>query len=385
VENRTKAFDPPRAIFFLMVFICCIIAGGVLRLTSSVALPFTIAVLLAFVMFPLIKKLDTIRAPRALSIILAVIIIVAGLYVFGMILFSSGVMVVNQFPQYEDRLIEIYTYIARLFDLPFDEDLTFFENLWAQLGIRTFARDFAISLSNMLLQFIIGAVIVILFVVFLLLEASFFKEKLETAFANRSQRIDKMGHDLMSQVTRYLTAKFFISLANGVIFAVSFYFIGLEFAVVWGVLQFLLNFIPNLGSITAGVVISTFALIQFWPDPVPIIIVVAIILAVNLILCNIFDPKIVGEHVGISPLVILASLAIWGWIWGFAGMVLAVPMTVIIKIVCENIPIMEPVSILLGTRKSIRAKKAERESQERAERAKQEGEKPETETEASPE
>lgn len=385
MENRTKAFDPPRAIFFLMVFICCIIAGGVLRLTSSVALPFTIAVLLAFVMFPLIKKLDTIRAPRALSIILAVIIIVAGLYVFGMILFSSGVMVVNQFPQYEDRLIEIYTYIARLFDLPFDEDLTFFENLWAQLGIRTFARDFAISLSNMLLQFIIGAVIVILFVVFLLLEASFFKEKLETAFANRSQRIDKMGHDLMSQVTRYLTAKFFISLANGVIFAVSFYFIGLEFAVVWGVLQFLLNFIPNLGSITAGVVISTFALIQFWPDPVPIIIVVAIILAVNLILCNIFDPKIVGEHVGISPLVILASLAIWGWIWGFAGMVLAVPMTVIIKIVCENIPIMEPVSILLGTRKSIRAKKAERESQERAERAKQEGEKPETETEASPE
>jgi len=385
VENRTKAFDPPRAIFFLMVFICCIIAGGVLRLTSSVALPFTIAVLLAFVMFPLIKKLDAIRAPRALSIILAVIIIVAGLYIFGMILFSSGVMVVNQFPQYEDRLIEIYTYIARLFDLPFDEDLTFFENLWAQLGIRTFARDFAISLSNMLLQFIIGAVIVILFVVFLLLEASFFKEKLETAFANRSQRIDKMGHDLMSQVTRYLTAKFFISLANGVIFAVSFYFIGLEFAVVWGVLQFLLNFIPNLGSITAGVVISTFALIQFWPDPVPIIIVVAIILAVNLILCNIFDPKIVGEHVGISPLVILASLAIWGWIWGFAGMVLAVPMTVIIKIVCENIPIMEPVSILLGTRKSIRAKKAERESQERAERAKQEGEKPETETEASPE
>ena len=385
MENRTKAFDPPRAIFFLMVFICCIIAGGVLRLTSSVALPFTIAVLLAFVMFPLIKKLDAIRAPRALSIILAVIIIVAGLYIFGMILFSSGVMVVNQFPQYEDRLIEIYTYIARLFDLPFDEDLTFFENLWAQLGIRTFARDFAISLSNMLLQFIIGAVIVILFVVFLLLEASFFKEKLETAFANRSQRIDKMGHDLMSQVTRYLTAKFFISLANGVIFAVSFYFIGLEFAVVWGVLQFLLNFIPNLGSITAGVVISTFALIQFWPDPVPIIIVVAIILAVNLILCNIFDPKIVGEHVGISPLVILASLAIWGWIWGFAGMVLAVPMTVIIKIVCENIPIMEPVSILLGTRKSIRAKKAERESQERAERAKQEGEKPETETEASPE
>jgi len=360
----SKSFNSGRAIFFLLVFICCIIAGAVLHLTASIVLPFTIAVLLAFVMYPLVKNLDKIRCPRAVSILLVVAIIVAGLYVFGIVLLTSGMMVVDQFPRYEDRLIEIYTYIARLFDLPFDEDLTFFENLWAQLGIRTFVRDFALSFSNILLQFIISAVLVILFVVFLLLEASFFKEKLETAFENRSGRINKMGKDLMSQVTRYLTAKFFISLANGVIFAVSFHLVGLEFAIVWGVVQFLLNFIPNLGSITAGVAISLFALIQFWPDPVPIVIILTIILAVNLILCNIFDPKIVGEHVGISPLIILASLAIWGWIWGFAGMVLAVPMTVIIKIVCENIPIMEPVSVLLGTRKSTRARKAEREKQE---------------------
>ena len=358
-----------------MVFICCIIAGAVLRLTAVVLLPFTIAVLLAFVMYPMVKKLDKIRCPRTVSILLVVFIIVTGLYVFGMILFTSGRMIAEQFPRYEHRFIEIYTYIARVFELPFDEDLTFFENLWAQLGIRTFVRDFTLTFSNVLLQFIISAVLVILFVVFILMEASFIREKLDTAFENRSDRINKMGHDLMSQVTRYLAAKFVISLANGVIFAVSFHLVGLEFAVVWGVIQFLLNFIPNLGSITAGVVISLFALIQFWPDPIPIIMVLAIILAVNLILCNIFDPKIVGEHVGISPLIILLSLAIWGWIWGFAGMVLAVPMTVIIKIVCENIPIMEPVSILLGTRKSTRAKRAER---ERLETEKQEAEKPES-------
>ncbi|MCL2233055.1 MAG: AI-2E family transporter [Treponema sp.] len=375
MRTISKPFNPGRPIFFLMVFICCIIAGAVLRLTAVVLLPFTIAVLLAFVMYPMVKKLDKIRCPRTVSILLVVFIIVTGLYVFGMILFTSGRMIAEQFPRYEHRFIEIYTYIARVFELPFDEDLTFFENLWAQLGIRTFVRDFTLTFSNVLLQFIISAVLVILFVVFILMEASFIREKLDTAFENRSDRINKMGHDLMSQVTRYLAAKFVISLANGVIFAVSFHLVGLEFAVVWGVIQFLLNFIPNLGSITAGVVISLFALIQFWPDPIPIIMVLAIILAVNLILCNIFDPKIVGEHVGISPLIILLSLAIWGWIWGFAGMVLAVPMTVIIKIVCENIPIMEPVSILLGTRKSTRAKRAER---ERLETEKQEAEKPES-------
>jgi predicted PurR-regulated permease PerM len=118
-----------------------------------------------------------------------------------------------------------------------------------------------------------------------------------------------------------------------------------------------MNFIPNIGSIVTGVAISLSALIQFWPEPGPVILVVVVVLVVNLILCNIFDPKIVGDHVGISPLIVLASLVIWGWIWGFAGMILAVPMTVIIKIVCENIPIMEPVSILIGSRKSVNAKR----------------------------
>ena len=164
-----------------------------------------------------------------------------------------------------------------------------------------------------------------------------------------------MGHDLMAQVARYLTAKFFISLANGVIYAIGFSMVGLEFAVLWGIIQFLLNFIPTLGSIAAGVAIGLFALIQFWPEPGPVILVVVIILAWNLIVGNILDPKIIGEHVGISPLIILVSLLVWGWIWGFAGMVVAVPMTVIIKIVCENIPILEPVSILMGSRKSVRA------------------------------
>ena len=364
MEHRTKFFQHNNAIFFLMVFVCCIIAGAVLKIAATVVLPFTIAALLAFVMYPIVKALDKLKCPRAISILLIIVIIVAGLYVFGMVLFTSGRMIVAQYPKYENRFIEIYAWAARLFALPFDEHLTFWENIWGQLGIRTFVRDFTFYFSNHVFRFISSAIIVILFVIFILLEASFFRNKLEIAFANRSDRIYKMGHDIMDQVTRYLTAKFFISLANGLIFAVSFHLVGLEFALVWGVVQFLLNFIPNLGSIAAGVAISFFALIQFWPDPVPIIIVVAIILVVNMVLCNIFDPKIVGEHVGVSPLMIMVSLAIWGYIWGFAGMVLAVPMTVTIKLVCENIPLLEPVAILIGTKKSVLARKAERERAE---------------------
>jgi len=356
-----RTFHSGRAVFFMMIFLCTIIAIAVLKIAATVILPFTIALLLAFVMFPAIKMFDKLRIPRFFSILIIVIIIVAGMYIFGMVLFTSGRMIVAQLPNYEDRFIEIYNWVADLFDLPNDEDLNLWQNLWGQEGIRNFVRDFTISSSNTFLKFLSSAVLVVLFIVFILMEAGFIKRKLILAFENRIERIDRIGNDVIAQVTRYLTAKFLFSLANGVIYAVGFSLVRLDFAIVWGVIQFLMNFIPTLGSIAAGVGISLFALIQFWPDPGPIIIVIAIILGVNLILSNILDPKIIGDHVGLSPLIILVSLSIWGYVWGFAGMLLAVPMTVIIKIICENVPILEPVSILIGSRKSVLAKKTDSE------------------------
>jgi predicted PurR-regulated permease PerM len=357
VKNLKKPFNIRRATFFLLVFISCIFAGAVLKLAASVILPFTIAILLSFIAYPLMKLLDKYKIPRFLSIFLIVILITIGLVAFGIVLFNSGWAILSMYPKYEERLTEIYIWIAQLFELPYDESISFWQNLWGQFGVRAWIFDFTRTSSNSVLSFTSSAFLVIFFIVFILLEASVFREKLETAFEGKSGQINKMGRDLMDQVTRYLVAKFFISLANGVIFAVAFHLVGLEFAIVWGVIQFIMNFIPNLGSIITGVGISLFALVQFWPSPGPIIAVVIIVLAVNMILGNIIDPKIIGEHVGISPLIVLVSLVIWGWIWGFAGMILSVPMTVIIKIVCENIPIMEPVSVFLGTRRSVLAKK----------------------------
>jgi predicted PurR-regulated permease PerM len=357
MKNISNSFHSGRAIFFLMVFICCILAGAVLKIASSVILPFTIAILLAFVMYPVMKWLDKFRCPRALSVSLVIIIMIAFLYGFGTVIFMSGRMIVAQYPKYESRFTEIYIWMTRFFDLSYDESMTFFENLWDQLEIRTFVRNSTLSFSTTFLNFIQNAVLVVIFVAFLLVEASYFKEKLETAFDDHFNRFGRMGRDLILQVSRYLTAKFYISLVTGLVVGIGFHLVGLEFAVVWGILQFLLNFIPILGSIVAGFSTSLFALVQFWPEPVPVILVVAVTLGANMIIGNILDPKIIGDHVGISPLIVMVSLLIWGWIWGFAGMLLSVPMVVIIKIVCENIPILEPVSILLGSRRSVKAKK----------------------------
>jgi predicted PurR-regulated permease PerM len=359
MKDRFRSFNSGRANFFLMALITGMLAGAVLKITAPVLLPFTISLLLAFVMYPMVASLEKLRIPRILSILLAVILIVAGLYFLGAVLFSSGRTILTLYPKYEDRLTEIYVWAAGFFELSYDEHLSFIENLWAQLGVRSRIRYITISFSNTFIGFLKDAIMVVLFVVFLLVETAYFREKVDLAFENkRSLRIKKIGADVIFQVSRYLSIKFFISLTTGVIVALGLSLVGLEFAVVWGVIQFILNFIPSIGSIAVGVGAGVFALLQFWPDPAPVIIVVAIMLGTNLIIGNFLEPKIMGDNLGLSPIVVLFSLMIWGWLWGFAGMILAVPMMVIIKILCENIPYLEPVSILLGSRRALQAVRA---------------------------
>ncbi|MDR2102800.1 MAG: AI-2E family transporter, partial [Treponema sp.] len=250
--------------------------------------------------------------------------------------------------------------VADLFELSYDEHLSFFENLWAQLGVRTRIRNITFFLSNSFIVFLKDAFMVTLFVIFLLVEASYFKTKIDVAFENKhSGQIKKISADVMVQVSRYLSTKFFISLATGTVVTIGLSIVGLELPIVWGVIQFILNFIPNIGSIAVGVGAGLFALLQFWPSPGPIIAVSFVMLGANMIIGNVLEPKIMGDNLGLSPIVVLLSLVLWGWLWGFAGMILAVPMMVIIKIICENVPFLEPVSILLGSRRAVMVKKAE--------------------------
>jgi predicted PurR-regulated permease PerM len=354
MRDPFKSFNSGRANFFLVAFIACIMAGAVLKITAPVLLPFTIAFLLALVMHPMVNFMEKFHIPRIFSIILVVCFIITCLYFLGVILFSSGRTLLSLYPKYEERLTEIYIQVGQFFELSYDEHLSFFENLWSQLGIRTQIRNITLSLSNTFILFLKDAVMVVLFVVFLLIEAAYFKQKIDLAFENkRSGQILKISADVIRQITRYLSTKFLISLATGLIVTLGLGLIGLEFAPVWGSIQFILNFIPNIGSIAVGVGASLFALLQFWPEPGPVIMTALVMLGVNMILGNVLEPKIMGDNLGLSPIVVLFSLMIWGWLWGFAGMILAVPMTVIIKIFAENIPVLEPLSIILGSNRGL--------------------------------
>jgi predicted PurR-regulated permease PerM len=364
MRDPFKKFNSGRAVLFLVALIALFLTGAVLKITAVIIAPFIIAVLLALVMTPLVNFLKRFKIPRFISIILAGLIVIGCLIVLGAIFFTSLRSILRVYPRYEARMTEIYIWLSQYFELSYDEQLSFIQNVWGQLGIRTQIQLYTLSLSNNFLSFLKDAVMVALFVVFLLFEATLIKEKVSVAFKrDQAGKIWKISTDIMQQVSRYLSIKFIISAITGLLVAFMLRLVGVEFATVWGIIQGVMNFIPTLGSIAVGVIVSLFAIIQFWPEPGPIILTVFIMLGTNLIIGNIIEPKVMGDSLGLSPIAVLLSLVVWGFIWGFAGMVIAVPMMVIIKIVCENVPVLEPISILLGSRRSVLAKKAQYEKE----------------------
>ena len=346
-----KQVNFARPIFFLLLFIAIIISGAVLKATAPVVLPLTLAVLLSCVLDPLISALHKrFRVPWGLGIGIVITILFIGIYTIGSLLFASFKTIITVYPRYEERFMIIYQTEAHLFDLPSDAENSLFENLWGQLSVRSAIQMTALSLSNSLLTFFKNTLMVFLFAIFFLAEMQAFRIKIGYVLAegHHSNRFIRVLKDIILQVTRYLSVKFFISLLTGIFVLLGCLFIRLDFAIVWGFLAFVLNFIPNFGSIASGIMTTAFALVQFWPEPGPVIFTGCLMLGVNMVLGNVIEPRVQGSQLGLSPFVILASLSVWGWIWDFTGLILAVPMMVILKIICENISFLHPVSVLMG-------------------------------------
>jgi predicted PurR-regulated permease PerM len=362
-DHSKTTMNYRRASLFMLGLIAFIVACAALKFTTAVVLPFVIAVLLTFVLEPLVAMLTKLKIPRSIAAILIVLFIGIAVYMTGFILFKSVGKIATLYPKYEVRFSELYFAFADAFGISYDEHLSLFENLWSHLNVRTKTQSLVFQFSEAFLLLLKDTVMVTLFIVFLLLEIGHFRDRAEIAFASAFPRgVTSVIESVVVQVTRYLSLKFFLSLATGALVGFFLYLIGMDFPVVWGLISFILNFIPTIGSIAAGLGISAFALVQFYPEPVPIALAISAVLGVNMIIGNVIEPKIQGDNLGLSPFVILVSLLGWGWLWGFVGLVLAVPMTVIVKIFCENIPGLEPVSIMIGSYRA--AKEASRQEDE---------------------
>ncbi|MFP4113026.1 MAG: AI-2E family transporter [Spirochaetota bacterium] len=333
--------DQQRLTNALLLVLTVITVGAVLKLTASFVQPLVIALLLSFVLNPIVERLHRIRVPRLAGILFVIVLLlgVGSLVVF--FLYSSVQSVVRQLPRYVDRLVNLVAQLLEALDLP--------PELLAEFDYTPTLRQYLVSFSGGFLTVLGSLTMVLVFLLFLLLEKPYLRPKVMEALQGpRTETIWRIVGHTNAQIGRYLSVKLVVSLATGFLVWVSFRFIGVEFALLWGALSFLFNFIPSIGSILIGVTSALFAFAQFYPEPRPIVAAAASMLTIQLVLGNVIDPKLQGDQLKISPVVILFSLLFWGWLWGIVGLFLAVPLTVALKIVFENIPGFEFLGVLMG-------------------------------------
>jgi len=324
-----------------------IVAG--MRAASSLLVPFLLAMFLAVLCATPLRWLTTHHVPRVIAVILLLIIILSLGTVIGGILGTTIVDLSRQTPRYEAgfqrQLAGLEAFLNRFGIEGSRQIITEYFDPSRLFGVMG-------TLVTSIGQVLANGALILLTMIFALLEMSGFPTKIRAAFGDRDATEAQEGmHRIGMSVRRYVALKTVISLGTGIGIFIWLSVLGVDYAVLWGVVAFLLNFIPNIGSFVAAIPAVLLASIQLGFGSA---VVAALgFMIVNVLFANILEPRIMGYGVGLSTLVVFVSLVFWGWVLGPVGMLLSVPLTVIFQMVLATNESTRWIAILLGSERSL--------------------------------
>lgn len=328
-----------------LVIIVIFISGVVLKLARPVLFPFFLAIFLSFVLSPLLKLFTRMKIPKAVSILIILLLTFLVLYLLGTLFYANGKAFASGFPHYGDKIESILNSLQDNIKIP---NLQWQNIDWSEHINISKISSLLVSSLGPFFSFFSNLFLILIFLIFILAGKGQTRTKIKKAFpASRAEKIINVIDNIDQQIQKYLAIKTVVSLLTG-IFATSILLIfGVDFAIVFGFLAFLLNYIPNVGSFIATafpVIIAVFQFETLWPA----FWVLLILISIQMIMGNFIEPRLMGKGLGLSPLMILFALFFWGWLWGIPGMLLAVPIAAVIKIVCSNIPSLSFVAELMS-------------------------------------
>ncbi len=330
----------------LLAILSIVAVGIVFDAAQSVLVPLIIAWLLSYILAPGVNFLVKNKVPVTIASFTAIFLMLGLFYLGGVFFYERMQGFAQEAPKYQEQLQyivgDIYSKMNERFDLPKE---TLPDVNWTKWG-----TSWLVNASGSFARFFSNTVLVLIFLVFMLLGKPFFNDKIKAAFpGNRALTITNVISSIASQIGRYLTIKLVISLITGFLVWLSCLLIGVDFAITWGALAFFLNFVPTLGSIIASIPPVILALVQFYPTYWQSIVAAICMLSIQQVMGSFIEPKVQGDNLNLSPVVILISLVFMGWLWGITGALLSVPLAVALKIVCENIQALKPLSIMMGS------------------------------------
>jgi predicted PurR-regulated permease PerM len=306
--------------------------------------PFLLAVFLALIAIRPMLWLQKRKIPSPIAAMAIVILMMLIIGAVGGIVGSSIAEFTAALPTYQARLDVIVqgtlTFVARLVG-----DGKSFADL-GELIDPGWAMGLAASILNGLQDVLTNIFLILFTMVFILLEASSMGTKVQAAFGRAAETFER-PRQFLHNLGRYLGIKTIVSLATGLTAALLTWWIDLDFPLLWGMLAFLFNYVPTIGSIIAAVPAVLMALVQLGPAEASTTAVG--FLAINMLYGNVIEPRLMGYGVGISPLIVFTSLVLWGWIFGPVGMLLSVPLSMTLKMALESDERTRWIAILIGS------------------------------------
>ena len=340
---------PPyiRIIVIVLSLLAVFVLGVVLLNLKVVLIPFAYAALFSVILQPMTHFLRQRRIPVVFGMLIVIVVIALFGFLFYLVLSSTVREFIDALPRYEPKFntllndaLERLEAIAVMMGLSADE-------LELPINFSTLTSTARASL-NTLIGFVSNAFLILLFMLFMLMGSGQTEKKIRRAFPDElSDRIASTWRNIGTQVRQYLVTKTLVSLITGGLTFLALSIIGVDFPIIWGFLTFLLNFIPNVGSLFAIVLPFLLSLLQFDTFARPFIALLTMT-AIQVTMGNVLEPRLMAFRLNLSPLLVLVSLIFWGWLWGIWGMVLAVPLTATIKIILENIETLRPFSVLMS-------------------------------------
>jgi len=315
-----------------------------MQFAKALLIPFLLAAFIALITVRPMLWMQKKGVPAVIAALMIVVLVMLILAVVGTVVGRSIAEFTAALPSYQARLdtlvSEVLAFMAE--HLNGDDSIQDLGDLINPGRVMGFVTVFLNAMRGVL-----TSVFLIFFtVVFILLEASQLKVKIEAAFGDRSGMLAGPRAFLIN-LGRYLGIKTLVSCATGFLAWLLTWSIGVDFPLLWGMLAFLLNYVPTIGSIIAAVPAILLALIQLGPGEA--LGVLLGFVTINLSFGNLIEPRLMGYGVGISPLVVFVGLIFWYWVFGPVGMLLSVPLTMVVKLMLEGDEETRWIAILLGS------------------------------------
>jgi AI-2 transport protein TqsA len=317
-----------------------LVAG--LRAAAPILVPLVLAVFITVINFPVLQWLRRMRVPTPLAVLTVVLLTFSFLGLIVLVGSASLSDIRSVLPIYLNRLRDLELAIVAAVEA---RGLVVPEGFYITMLDPERLMDLLGGAVIRAAGFLSWTAIVILFTIFMLSEATGFPAKLRAAIGRDDADLSRFA-GAVKDIQRYLAIKTAIGLATGTLIALWLAVIGVDFPVLWGMLAFLLNFVPNVGSLIAAIPAILFAMLQLGPWSGAL--AAAGFLTVNVGLGNLVEPHLMGRRFGLSTLVVVISLVFWGWLWGPVGMLLSVPLTVVVRIALEYTDDLRWLAVLLS-------------------------------------